>query len=165
MHENGDIASVTLEDGAVIEADFFIDCSGFRGLAYRADAEDRLRGLEPLAALRPGDGGAVRADRPLMPYTRATAREPGWQWRIPLQHRTGNGLVYSASTSTTTRAEKLLLANLDGEPLAEPNRLRFTSGKRRKMWNRNCVALGLAAGFLEPLESTASISSSRRRSA
>jgi tryptophan halogenase len=152
--ENGDIASVTLESGQVIESDFFIDCSGFRGLLI----EQTLKtGYDDWSRWLPCDRAiAVPCARtePLHPYTRATAREPGWQWRIGLQHRTGNGLVYSSKHIDDDGAEKLLLANLDGEQLANPNRLRFTSGKRRKMWNRNCVALGLAAGFLEPLEST-----------
>ncbi|HJP68092.1 MAG TPA: tryptophan halogenase family protein [Sphingomicrobium sp.] len=152
--QNGDIASVTLEGGPVIEADFFIDCSGFRGLLI----EQTLKtGYEDWSQWLPCDRAmAVPCTRtePLHPYTRATAREPGWQWRIGLQHRTGNGLVYSSKHIDDDGAEKLLLGNLDGEQLANPNRLRFTSGKRRKMWNRNCVALGLAAGFLEPLEST-----------
>jgi tryptophan halogenase len=151
---DGDIASVTLEGGEEIAADFFIDCSGFRGLLI----EQTLKtGYEDWSHWLPCDRAmAVPCARtePLVPYTRATAREPGWQWRIGLQHRTGNGLVYSSRHIDDEAAEKLLLANLDGEPLANPNRLRFTSGKRRKMWNRNCVALGLAAGFLEPLEST-----------
>ena len=154
MHESGDIASVTLEDGRVVEADFFIDCSGFRGLLI----EQTLKtGYEDWSNWLPCDRAiAVPCARtePLTPLTRSTARDPGWQWRIPLQHRTGNGLVYSSKHIDDEAAEKLLLANLDGEQLANPNRLRFTSGKRRKMWNRNCVALGLAAGFLEPLEST-----------
>ena len=152
--ENGDIASITLEGGQVVEADFFIDCSGFRGLLI----EQTLKtGYEDWSRWLPCDRAmAVPCARtePLHPYTRATAREPGWQWRIGLQHRTGNGLVYSSKHIDDEGAEKLLLANLDGEQLANPNRLRFTSGKRRKMWIRNCVALGLAAGFLEPLEST-----------
>lgn len=152
--ENGDIASVTLEGGQVVEADFFIDCSGFRGLLI----EQTLKtGYEDWSRWLPCDRAmAVPCARtePLHPFTRSTAREPGWQWRIGLQHRTGNGLVYSSKYIDDDGAEKLLLANLDGEQLANPNRLRFTSGKRRKMWNRNCVALGLAAGFLEPLEST-----------
>jgi tryptophan halogenase len=150
----GDIASVTLEAGGEIAADFFIDCSGFRGLLI----EQALKtGYDDWSHWLPCDRAmAVPCARtePLVPYTRATAREPGWQWRIGLQHRTGNGLVYSSRHIDDEAAEKLLLANLDSEPLASPNRLRFTSGKRRKMWNRNCVALGLAAGFLEPLEST-----------
>jgi tryptophan halogenase len=154
MHESGDIASVTLEDGRVVAADFFIDCSGFRALLI----EQTLKtGYEDWSHWLPCDRAiAVPCARtePLVPYTRATAREAGWQWRIPLQHRTGNGLVYSSKHIDDDSAEKLLLANLDGEQLADPSRLRFTSGKRRKMWNRNCVALGLAAGFLEPLEST-----------
>src|SRR4051794_10993841 len=154
MHESGDIASVTLENGQVVEADFFIDCSGFRGLLI----EQTLKtGYDDWSHWLPCDRAmAVPCARtgPIDPLTRSTAREPGWQWRIPLQHRTGNGLVYSSKHIDDDAAEKLLLSNLDGEQLANPNRLRFTSGKRRKMWNRNCVALGLAAGFLEPLEST-----------
>jgi tryptophan halogenase len=152
--EDGDISSVTLEGDHQITADFFIDCSGFRGLLI----EQTLKtGYEDWSHwLRCDRAMAVPCARtePLHPYTRATAREPGWQWRIGLQHRTGNGLVYSSKHIDDDAAEALLLANLDGEQLANPNRLRFTSGKRRKMWNRNCVALGLAAGFLEPLEST-----------
>jgi tryptophan halogenase len=154
MHDSGDIASVTLENGQVVEADFFIDCSGFRGLLI----EQTLKtGYEDWSHWLPCDRAmAVPCARtgPIDPLTTSTAREQGWQWRIPLQHRTGNGLVYSSTHIDDDDAEKLLLANLDGEQLANPNRLRFTSGKRRKMWNRNCVALGLAAGFLEPLEST-----------
>jgi tryptophan halogenase len=151
---DGDIAAVTLEGGGRIVADFFIDCSGFRGLLI----EQTLKtGYDDWSHWLPCDRAiAVPCARtePLVPYTRATAREPGWQWRIGLQHRTGNGLVYSSKHIDDDSAETLLLSNLDGEQLANPNRLRFTSGKRRRMWNRNCVALGLAAGFLEPLEST-----------
>jgi tryptophan halogenase len=154
LHDNGNIASVTVESGHRVEADFFIDCSGFRGVLI----EQTLKtGYDDWSRWLPCDRAmAVPCARtsPLTPYTRSTAREPGWQWRIPLQHRTGNGLVYSSKHIDDDAAEALLLANLDGEQLGDPNRLRFTSGKRRKMWNRNCVALGLAAGFLEPLEST-----------
>ena len=154
LADTGDIASVTLEGDRRVAADFFIDCSGFRGLLI----EQALKtGYEDWSHWLPCDRAmAVPCARkgPLTPYTRATARDPGWQWRIPLQHRTGNGLVYSSRHIDDDAAEKLLLANLEGEQLAKPNRLRFTSGKRRKNWNRNCVALGLSAGFLEPLEST-----------
>jgi tryptophan halogenase len=154
MLESGDIGSVTLESGQVVEADFFIDCSGFRGLLI----EQALKtGYEDWSHWLPCDRAmAVPCSRvaPLTPYTRATAREAGWQWRIPLQHRTGNGHVYSSKYIDDDEAEKVLLANLDGEQLAEPNKLRFVTGKRRKMWNRNCVAIGLSAGFLEPIEST-----------
>ena len=146
LHDSGDIASVTLEDGQILDADFFIDCSGFRGLLI----EQALKtGYDDWSHWLPCDRAmAVPCSRvaPLTPYTRATAREAGWQWRIPLQHRTGNGFVYSSKYIDDDSAEKLLLAN--------PNKLRFTTGKRRKMWNRNCVAIGLAAGFLEPIEST-----------
>jgi tryptophan halogenase len=154
MHDNGDIASVTLEGDHRIEADFFIDCSGFRGLligeALNTQYEDWTHWLPCDRAMAVP---SARTD-PLLPYTRSTAREPGWQWRIPLQHRTGNGLVYSSRHIDDEAAEALLLANLDGAQLADPNRLRFTTGKRKSMWVGNCVAIGLAAGFLEPLEST-----------
>ena len=154
MHDSGDIASVTLEGDRKIEADFFVDCSGFRALLI----EQALKtGYEDWTHWLPCDRAiAVPCGRtePLVPYTRSTARQAGWQWRIPLQHRTGNGIVYSSRYIDDDAAEASLLANLDGDQLANPNRLRFTTGKRRKMWNRNCVAIGLAAGFLEPLEST-----------
>jgi tryptophan 7-halogenase len=154
VQDDGDIASVMLDDGRTVEADFFIDCSGFRALLI----EQTLKtGYEDWSHWLPCDRAmavpCARTD-PLIPMTRATAREAGWQWRIGLQHRTGNGLVYSSRYIDDESAEAQLLANLDGEQLANPNRLRFTPGKRRKIWNRNCVALGLAAGFLEPLEST-----------
>ena len=154
LREDGFIQSVTLEGDRTIEADLFVDCSGFRGLliegALKTGYEDWTHWLPCDRAM------AVPCERtdPLIPMTRSTAREAGWQWRIPLQHRTGNGLVYSSKHIDDDAAEALLLANLDGAQLANPNRLRFTTGKRRKMWNGNCVAIGLSAGFLEPLEST-----------
>lgn len=152
--EDGFVRSVTMDDGEVIEADLFIDCSGFRGLiieqAMKTGYEDWTHWLPCDRAM------AVPCARiePFTPYTRSTARPAGWQWRIPLQHRTGNGHVYSSQYMDDDEAERLLLANLDGEQLAEPNRLRFVTGKRKQIWNRNCVAIGLASGFLEPLEST-----------
>lgn len=151
---DGFIQSVTMDDGEVIPADLFVDCSGFRGLlieqAMKTGYEDWTHWLPCDRAI------AVPCERSedFTPYTRSTARPAGWQWRIPLQHRTGNGHVYSSRYMDDDEAERILCDNLDGAQGAEPLRLRFVTGKRKKIWNRNCVAIGLASGFLEPLEST-----------
>jgi tryptophan 7-halogenase len=152
--EDGFIESLQLENGEEIEADLFIDCSGFRGLLI----EQTLKtGYEDWTRWLPCDRAfAVPSESvgPPPPYTLVTAREAGWQWRIPLQHRVGNGHVYCSGFVSDDEARETLLANLEGKPLADPMPLRFTTGRRRKAWNKNCVALGLASGFLEPLEST-----------
>jgi len=152
--ESGFIESVTLESGQVVAGDFFIDCSGFRGLLIEQQLET---GWEDWSHwLRADSAVAVQTASVAAPApcTRATARSAGWQWKIPLQHRVGNGLVYSSRYLSDEDARKLLLDNLDGEPLTEPRPLRFRTGRRLKQWNRNCLALGLASGFMEPLEST-----------
>ncbi|RYD59985.1 MAG: tryptophan 7-halogenase [Sphingomonadales bacterium] len=153
--ESGHVTGLTLRSGARIEGDFFIDCSGFRGLLIEGALKT---GYIDWSHWLPCDRAVAmpcaRGDGPVTPVTRSTAREAGWQWRIPLQHRTGNGYVYSSAHLDDDRAVELLVSRLDGEQLAEANRLRFTAGRRRKSWNGNVVALGLASGFLEPLEST-----------
>ncbi|AAK24259.1 tryptophan halogenase family protein [Caulobacter vibrioides] len=152
--ESGFVTSLTLQDGRKVGGEFFIDCSGFRGLLI----EEALKsGYEDWRAWLPMDSAIAvpcASVTPLTPYTRATAREAGWQWRIPLQHRTGNGHVFCSDYIDAARATDVLMANLDGAPLAEPRQLRFTTGRRKQFWNRNVVAMGLASGFMEPLEST-----------
>jgi len=151
---DGFVEAVVMESGEVITGDLFIDCSGFRGVlieqALHTGYEDWTHWLPCDRAL------AVPCERvgPPTPYTRSTAHSAGWQWRIPLQHRTGNGHVYSSKFISDDQAARTLLQNLDGKPLADPRPLRFTTGRRRKFWNRNVVAMGLAGGFMEPLEST-----------
>jgi len=153
--EDGFIEAVVLEGGARLEGDLFIDCSGFRGLliegALGSGFEDWREWLACDRALAVGSAPAS----PMRPYTQANARPAGWQWRIPLQHRTGNGHVYCSEFMSDDDAAAILMSSLDGEPLGEPRPIRFTSGVRRRIWSRNCIAIGLAAGFLEPLESTA----------
>ena len=152
--EDGFIESITLESGERIEADLFIDCTGFRGLLIEGALNS---GYEDWTHWLPCDRAvAVPCERtgPLSSHTMASAREVGWQWRIPLQHRVGNGYVYSSQFLADDAAQEILLANLEGAATREPLRLRFTSGRRKQCWSRNCVAIGLSAGFLEPLEST-----------
>jgi tryptophan halogenase len=152
--DTGDIKAVKLASGEAIGADFFIDCSGFRGLLI----EQALKtGYEDWSHWLPCDRAmALPCERSgdFTPYTRSTARDAGWQWRIPLQHRTGNGYVYASAYTDDDTAEAVLRANLDGKTGANPLKIRYTTGIRKKFWNKNCVAIGLAAGFLEPLEST-----------
>jgi len=151
---DGFVEAVTMEDGERIAADLFLDCTGFRALligqALDSPFEDWSRWLPNDRAVAVPSANAG----PPAPYTRSTARQAGWQWRIPLQHRTGNGYVFSSRHVSEDEATATLLANLDGEALAEPRVLRFQAGRRPAGWVKNVVALGLAGGFLEPLEST-----------
>ena len=152
--EDGFIQALTLESGERIEADFFIDASGFRGLLIEQALQT---GYEDWSQWLPCDRAvAVPCERAgeLTPYTSSSARAAGWQWRIPLQHRTGNGYVYCSRFVSDDEAASALLEHLDGRSLAEPRLLRFTTGRAKKFWNRNCLAVGLAGGFMEPLEST-----------
>ncbi|GGE81490.1 MULTISPECIES: tryptophan halogenase family protein [Sphingomonas] len=153
--ETGHVRHVALAGDRIVAGDLFIDCSGFRGLlieeALGAGYEDWTRWLPcDRAVAMP----SARTDRAIAPFTRSTARPAGWQWRIPLQHRTGNGYVYSSAYVSDDEAAATLVANVDGRPLADPRVLRFTAGRRRRQWIGNVVALGLASGFAEPLEST-----------
>ena len=152
--ENGDVATLSLDNGEVIPGDLFIDCTGFRGLlieeALQSGYDDWTHWLPCDRAL--AVPSARSAD--FTPYTRSKAHSAGWQWRIPLQHRTGNGIVYASDHLSDDEATARLLGGLDGAPLAEPRPIRFVTGKRREMWKANVIAVGLASGFMEPLEST-----------
>lgn len=153
--DDGFIESVQLDSGERIAGDLFIDCSGFRSLllgdALGVAFEDWNEWLPCNRAVTI----ACERTEPLAPYTQSNARPAGWQWRIPLQHRTGNGHVYCDRFMGEDEATALLLANLDGAALGQPRTLRFSSGMRQRLWERNCIAVGLASGFVEPLESTA----------
>jgi len=155
QHEQtGFITGLRLEDGQQIEGDFFVDCTGFRGLlieqTLHAGYDDWQHWLPCDSAL------AVQTEnvQPPIPYTRSIAHEAGWQWRIPLQHRTGNGMVYCSKFWSRDEAEAKLRGNLEGELVTDPRPIKFQTGTRRRHWVKNCVAVGLSSGFMEPLEST-----------
>ena len=150
----GNIASVTLESGEVVQGDFFFDCTGFRALLT-----DTVLGVPFIdwSHWLPCDSAqtvATKREGPLLPYTQATAKRAGWQWRIPTQHRTGNGHIYSSRFMEDDEAKDILLDGLDAPMIGEPRKISFRTGCREAMWTKNCIALGLSAGFLEPLEST-----------
>jgi tryptophan halogenase len=150
----GHVAAVRLDDGAEVAGDLFIDCSGFRGLLIE---QTLATGYEDWSHWLPMDRAVVVPTEriaPPVPYTRATARKAGWHWRIPLQHRTGNGHVYCSRHISDDEATADLMSMLDAPTVSEPRQLRFVTGRRKKAWNGNVVALGLASGFVEPLEST-----------
>ena len=151
---NGHVSAVTLQSGQEVEGELFIDCSGFRTLLIEGTLKT---GYEDWSHWLPCDRALAVpcvSAKELTPYTRATARSAGWQWRIPLQHRIGNGHVYSSKFISDDEATAVLMSNLDGAPLAEPRPIRFQTGKRKLAWNKNVVSIGLACGFIEPLEST-----------
>lgn len=152
--ESGDIESLTLESGVSVPGELFVDCSGFRGLLI----EQTLKtGYEDWSHWLPCDSAlAVQTETvgPANPYTSSIAHESGWRWHIPLQHRVGNGMVFCSRFISDEDAKQSLLAVVRGRTLIEPRLIRFRTGRRLKVWNRNCVALGLASGFVEPLEST-----------
>lgn len=152
--DDGFIAALRLEDGTAVRGDLFIDCSGFRSLLLAGVLGTEF--IDWSAWLPANSALAVPSERvePLAPYTRSTARRVGWQWRIPLQHRIGNGIVYANGFLSDDEAAATLLAGLDGAALDSPRQLRFTTGRRAAFWVKNCVAIGLSTGFVEPLEST-----------
>lgn len=153
--KSGDIASVELESGERIPAEFFIDCTGFNSLildkTLKVEYEDWTHYLPCDRAVTV----QTTSEGPTPPYTRAIAKDAGWMWKIPLQKRTGNGYVYSSRFCSDDQAKQTLLEGVSGQALIEPRVIPFKTGKRKQIWHKNCLGLGLAAGFIEPLESTA----------
>jgi len=150
----GDITSLLLASGDVIEGDLFIDCTGFRALLIGETMKEEYQDWSHWLFNDSAVAVQTESVGPAVPYTRSIARESGWQWRIPLQHRVGNGLVYSSRHIDDDAATRSLLSNIEGEALMQPRVLKFKPGQRKKTWSGNCVAIGLASGFLEPIEST-----------
>lgn len=152
--ESGHVDRVRLEDGREVGGDLFVDCSGMRALLIGGALGIGYEEWSQWLLCDRAQAVPCESVEPLTPYTRSTARRAGWQWRIPLQHRIGNGHVYSSSLMSDDEAAEILLSNLDGKPLADPRPIKFTPGRRHKVWEKNVLAVGLASGFLEPLEST-----------
>ncbi len=152
--ETGDITGLKLDNGEHVSGDLFIDCTGLHALLIEKTLNT---GFEDWSHWLPCDRAMAvpcESTDTIEPYTRSIAHDSGWQWRIPLQHRIGNGIVYSSKYMTDEQAKEALLGNLDGKPLAEPKIIPFRTGRRRKQWHKNVVSIGLSSGFLEPLEST-----------
>lgn len=152
--ESGDIQALELENGAVEPGDLFIDCTGFRSLLIGETLETEFDDWSHWLPCNRAIAVPSESNDDFIPYTQSTAQEAGWRWRIPLQHRTGNGHVYCSDFINDDEAATSLLSALNSKALADPNFLRFTTGRRKKFWEKNCVAIGLSSGFLEPLEST-----------
>ncbi|SEA09073.1 tryptophan halogenase family protein [Microbulbifer marinus] len=152
--DTGFIRALKLDSGQEVDGDFFIDCTGMRAILIEKALHT---GFESWSHWLPCDSAVAvqtQAVEPPIPFTRSIARESGWQWRIPLQHRVGNGQVYSSSYQSDDSARSQLLENIEGERLTDPLLIKFQTGRRRKQWHKNCLAVGLSSGFLEPLEST-----------
>lgn len=152
--ESGHVKSLSLGPDREVSGDFFVDCSGFRALLIGDTLQSQFEDWSQWLPCDRAIAIPTESTEAPGPYTRATARTAGWQWRIPLQHRVGNGHVYSSAFLDDQTAEDQLLQNLEGKPLRSPNRLRFRAGQRRQQWIGNVAAVGLSSGFLEPLEST-----------
>jgi tryptophan halogenase len=152
--ETGHVERVRLSDGREVDGELFIDCSGMRALLIGDALGNGYEDWNQWLLCDRAQAVPCASVSPLTPYTRSTARKAGWQWRIPLQHRIGNGYVYSSSMLSDEEAAETLLANLDGEAMADPRPVRFRPGRRLKAWDKNVIALGMSSGFLEPLEST-----------
>ncbi len=152
--ETGDISAVTLEGGQRIDGDFFFDCTGFRALLSEKTLGVSFRDWSHWLPCDTAQTVATERVGPLLPYTKATAKTAGWQWRIPTQHRTGNGHIYSSQYMDDTEARDILLDGLDSVPMGDPRKIKFKTGCRESFWTKNCISIGLSAGFLEPLEST-----------
>ena len=152
--DDGHIEALELEDGSRIEGDLFVDCTGFRGLLIGQTLGVGFEDWSHWLFCDSAFAVQTASTKPPIPYTRSIAGDAGWQWRIPLQTRGGNGIVFSSRFIDNDSARATLMGSLEGEPLMEPRLLRFCPGQRHRVWEKNCVALGLASGFLEPLEST-----------